>query len=955
MATGANEETVKFKVELDPQGFRSQLMQLKQEVGLTLNAATYSLGQTAGAGAAGFNSLQRDIGALAGAVLTQPTAGHDLSKSSSILSGLVPGLTAPRSYDVEEWGKLNRDNLFKSLADTATRAGLALPALGLGELGSGVGSGMGTVLGGIPGALVGGVVGYMAGAAAGETLMEPAATRYSARRAISSVGGRFGISASDEVMQGVTQIGQANQMSGTETLSVLRSGLQTGAFGQVAGAEDFKQKFGQLMRGAKEISQDMHVELSEAVQHISSLQSSGFGTIQGAMGAMRMARVTSSLTGVHTAEAVALAQAGASMTVGNLGMSAQYGAQSTLANFEGVTLGLRNKTVDMEAVNQLGGRARAAQAMTMSGLGFLEGPLGRATLLAAYDTDTGQLDPSKYVAEPGMAFRSAMENVFSGGNPMRALLEFAGNRSRVASQASPEEVALSQVMTWETLARHVDPKGPITQEMLVGAAHQMGTNPDVARSIIGTTLDPSILEKRREEIRKQQALAAQRAAPQVGGWGVFGGAGNYVDAARNALGRLPDIPFGIGTSGHTSTLSTEVSVMGDVISGTVGTARGMWAGAEQKLGLGRPAPVSMFTPEAMQRFQKNSLAENLARHGRIVTKTQYDAAAADANDTVTALFEATAKAENSSVASIFGITKEGRSAFAASPDTRALFTKNIPAILAMRDAPTSPESNDTRNRLLTEASGFPDAQQALFAATLERTVTGEGAVQNMTGQYIAMGFGGDVAKSVGALTGVGTERIGALRDFAAMEMSGEAATAGLRFIASRAPGTRDIVQGQAGQPALRGLMNTLNRAFFTPEGQAIALGPLSAMREDARSLQEKMGSGWSISLDQIRRDKWDLKTANFSDLAAMAKGDAAEGSAEAGILTQAEFQKAVAMRASRAGVKAGLAGPAHTPGGALSGMDQAELYTRLGRSLDAVKTLAERIVADMPTKKTGGA
>lgn len=943
MATGANEETVKFKVELDPQGFRSQLMQLKQEVGLTLNAATYSLGQTAGAGAVGFNTMQRDIGALAGAVFSQRTPGQDLSQSGSILSGLVPSLTAPRSYDVEEWGKLNRDNLFRSLADTTTRAGLAIPPLLTGELASGIGAGIGAVVGGpIIGGLVGGVAGYMAGSAFGETIMEPAATRYAARRAIGQVGARFGISASEEVLQGVAQIGKANEMSGTETLSVLGAGLQTGAFGQVSGAEDFKAKFSQLMRGAKEVSRDMHIELSDSVSYIASLQESGFGTIQNAMGAMRLARTTAGLTGIRTEEALAIAQAGAAMTVGNLGMSAEYGARSNLANMEAVTLGLRNKTVDMEAVNQLGGRARAASAMTMSGLGFLEGPLGRATLLAAYDTDTGQLDPTRYIAEPGQAFRSAMENVFSGGNPMRNLLEFAGNRSRVASQASPEEVALSQVMTWETLARHIDPKGPITQEMLVGAATVMGTNPDVARNIIGTTLDPSILEARREEIRKQQARAAQLNAPVVGGHPWFGGADSLVGGIRGLAETFYTTEFPLTLSDYFSpnarygSIKTQIGVLGDVASGAMGTARGFWANLKA-VGLGRRAPVSMLTKDMYNRFRKNSLAENLAMHGRVVDKAEYERAAADANDVLTAVF-------SRSAGSLTGLSGDDPAALAADPDMRAAFTKSLPQILALREAKVgSEEANDLRNKLLIESSKFSSSQEALFNASVEAIVSGEGTVQNNLGWIIERTLGSGVAKMIGGTTGIGQENISALSEFASIQMSGETAQAGLRFVARHTKAGRELVQATSGMPAQRALQSTLSR-LFAMDSEAAGIGPLRDMREDSRKLTEMIGSGISIADDSLKRN---YRSITYQDLV---DADRAGGDNN-GTLTMQEVTKMLASVVSKSGVSAGYGGAGFTPGGALSGMDQAELYNRLGRTLDSLKELVDRINSKKKTER----
>lgn len=520
------EEEVKVRMVLDPEGFRSQIEQFKGELGLSLQGAQYSVGQTLGAASAGYNSLSSDVGSMFSRVLTAPSSPIDVSTiASSAIHGLVPGLTAPHSYDVKEWGEMHRN----ILVDTTSRAAVNV---GLGALsgaskmlleGAAYGAVSGALLpaaatafaGGVPAALAitaadhllfGGAISSAASHTA-DRLLDPIMAPHMAGVALAAGGARIGLhnSVHGDVAAGVYAVGNAGGLTGNETMTILQAGLETGAFGQASGPADFTQKFRELMNGAKEISRSMHTELADAVQLISSMQTSGFGTIQSSIDAIRMSRITAATTGITVSEGVALAQAGAAMTVGNLGMSAQYGAASTQANFEAVTEGLRTRTIDQETMAQLGGRARAAQAMTMSNLGYLEGPMGRAGLLAAFDQESGHLDTSAVNFEPGMAYRKAMENIQGSGSPMRMLTEFAGKRARLASETTPEEAALGQVAMWAEMARHIDPKGPITTDLLVGAAFQAGTNPDLARAQIGAVMaGPDTVRARIQALRDQR-------------------------------------------------------------------------------------------------------------------------------------------------------------------------------------------------------------------------------------------------------------------------------------------------------------------------------------------------------------------------------------------------------------------------------------------------------------------
>ena len=865
MAAGANEETVKFKVELDPQGFRSQLMQMKQEIGLTLNAAGGSFGQTVDAAGIGFNSLQRDVGAFAGAAGAAKAAGS-------------------------------------GIADLATRASLAALPLGMGEVAGQFGGSAGFVAGGVPGMLVGGIAGYMAGSAAGEGIMGPGVTRYAAQQAIEANGGRYGISASSEVMQGISQIGAANQMSGTDTLSVLSSGLRTGAFGQVSGAGDFKQKFGQLMAGAREISQDLNTELSESVAVISSLQNSGFSSIRSAMGAMRMARVTSGLTGLSMQESLGLAQAGAALGMSQ-GFGAETGSRFLQSNFESVTLAMRNKTLDMEAVSRMGGRQGAAATMAAGQMRYLQSPMGSAMMMASYDPNTGQLDPNRSFVEPGMAYSQAMNNVFSSANPMRAIAEFMGNKSDLAQQMSPEEVALGQTMQAMTMARHIDPKGPVTRDFLASVMQLQGMTPETARATVATSTDPSIFSDRQQEILKQQAAQAQRAAPMVGGHRWFSGADGPLDAMRKGMeslyteGRARDVPFiggyledMVSASGFGgATIETGVGALSNMAQKVLGSA-GVTFGNFRRNWLGEKAPRPVITADALRNSVSNDAARDMAGGVEALSVTRMHDMDTKANASIDAIFREAFK-------------DGGKGEI-----VREKFRSNLGAIIEA--GKIGGTGTETFRKLVDSATeGMSESQKNAFR-TAATSAMGD---PTLKAQY-------------------------------AMQTSAVRSDAGMNFLRSRVPGGEEsysMIAGSKEAGTEEGFRNTLTDLLNNGRGT----GPLSLLQADhKRILSIPASPGGDIALDDILRDSAQFQGMHRDSLIQFAAADKDSVKGGEKTLSKVELAAYEASVVSAHAVKAGMGAVAF--GGGSPG--QSELYSRLNRLISVSTRLSEAIEQRLP-------
>lgn len=557
------EDTLNIKVRLDSQAVHSDLIRIKQETAAAIGSAFGSVGETISAGMLGATSLGRDVSGMLGGVLTSVRASADPRAQGGLYSawsGTFPSTTTPRSYDVEEWGKLHRNAVIGNAADLATRVSLAAPGamadwmvgwpIGA-AAGSATGAAVGGTIGGMfgpAGAVIGSGVGYLGGMLAGgeyggrlarapvDYIMGGAQQRYAVGATLKAQGSRIGLNKSDfvGVQTGIEALAESERFGSGEITDLVRTGFETGVFGQVSSASEFNSRFKSVLRGATEIARTLKMDMDDAVRTIAQAQELGFGSIGGAVSAIRSAKALSKATGITSAEGLALMEAGARATVGT-GFTAEYGSQAAMANYQAVTMGLRDKSLGQETVSALGGRVGAAMTLAQHQMAYLESPMGRATLLAQYDVNTGQLDPSKTSFEPGIAFNRAVQTIHGADNPIQAMLEFAGRRDELKSQMSPEELALSQVMTWQTMARHINPRGPVTNDMIIGAASMMGVNPTAARAMLNTATDVDAIARRQQQLRDVLAEGGSRGmAPQPTLWGRFKTYAAEVTGARSA-------------------------------------------------------------------------------------------------------------------------------------------------------------------------------------------------------------------------------------------------------------------------------------------------------------------------------------------------------------------------------------------------------------------------------------
>lgn len=922
------EDELKLRVVLDPNGLQSQLAQLKQEVGLTVQGALSNAAGSVNVMSHAAGMLAGDVQGALGSVLTAPRAPDDVTLLQSATYAAFPGVTAPRSYDVQRWGQMHADRvsnlsgnyamnlthgLGKTLADWgAFSVGMDLTMAAMG------GAAM-TPMGAA--AVVGGLgVGMLAGNAGAEfyeKTFQRSIMGVSARGIIGNLGERFGVKPSDDIIRGVQDIQAGGGYSISDASGALSTGLQFGVFGQVRGAEDFKEKFKSLMKGAKEIASTMNTSMDDAVQTIAQMQGAGFGSIENAVHSLRAARITARSTGIPTAEANELMLAGASMSMGT-GFSAAFGASSTMANYEAITMGLRAKqgtmgALDMEAVMQLGGRARAAQAMTQSNMAFLEGPLGRATLLASYDPSSGKLDPGRsFGYSPGMAYRQAVDTMRGSDNPMSALLEFAGKRTRLASELAPEEVALSQVQTWTTLARMVNPKGPVTNDMLVGAASLMGVNPEIARTQISQATNLDLYTDRQQRQREELSRAAQQEHAKSSS--IFARIGDPIAetggrAIQAASPYVPEIVKDIAAGGAYGA-GEVISGVGEKISDTGSALSAGWSRAKRWLseGWNQNTRVSGAAFRERQQILDRTTGESL---GELLDINRSVLRAEDSEKARVAAVTAVREFVIGGAKSTLGMSN-------VSDADLQFFEKNMADFETYaRLGPGSREGMLARRRLERSSEGYEGGSpQARL-----------GLIKNMSK------FRSQFSEQVGAMHRHLNIEAAAVQAREVLEVLGGAegdTAASKAYRAYEATAERTGISSSIFAGARRALM----AAVDDPTAKQ---GRYGRVLEDVGRLREAISSnGGAISLQDIEKLKLSTLSSKELDVASKRDGDPRLSYAE--VISQAMAEIGATAGKTRRGAAMGGAT-------AYTGANR-ELYTMIektGRALDGVTELLESL------------
>ena len=931
------EDELKLRVVLDPQGLQSQLAQLKQEVGLTVQGALANAGGSISVATQAAGMMAGDVHGALDSVLHAPRAPDDVSVTNSAMYATFPGVSAPHSYDVKRFGQMHAERVStlsgnyamnlthgigKTMADWGAfevgMAGVAAvgaiagaPVMGLGSLGA---IGMGAA------GMAGGMAAGYAGGEAYDKMFSRSIVGSASRGIVQNLGERFGAKPSEDIIAGVQSIHAGGGYGVSETTSTLSAGLQFGVFGQVRGVEDFKEKFSSLMKGAKEIAQTMNVGMEEAVQSIAQMQGAGFGSIDSAVQSLQASRLMARSTGIPGAEANELMLAGASMTMGT-GFSASFGASSTLANYEAVTMGLRAKQgsegyLGMESVMQLGGRNRAAQAMTQANMKYLEGPMGRATLLGAYDPETGLLDPGRsYNVQPGMAYRNAVDTLRGSDNPMAKLLEFVARRDSLKSKVSPEEAALGQVGMGAALARMTDPKGPITKEMVVGAMIQMGSNPETAETQYSQVTNAPMYVKRLQDQRMElsRTAQAQNSAENSllhnigqGAIDTVSGIGGAV--ADAAAPYTPDIIAGVVhgagevSSGLVGKIKDTAGAAGGYLGRAARGARELWSGKVQAV------PAVLRRQHILDRITGKELGNVLELNRGILRAEEGDKAREDATVAIRAFVY-----DNADTSMFISKADEGDVTF---------FAANMADFETYaRLGPGSKEGQGARQRLEKASKGYGSGSVEARAYLIENM----GKFKNTSAftdqmdavhRHLSIESASVQARDVLEVLGGAAGDTEASKAFRAYEATFE--SKGMK--GSLFAGVRRAVMAAVDDPAARG-------------------GRFGRVLEDVGKLRDviQKSKGGAVAIEDLEKMK--LSTISTEELKAAAGKDA-----------KLDYTEVIAQAMVEIGVTSGKGKRGAAVGGAVAytGANQKlfEMIDKTGRALDGVTELLESLKAN---------
>jgi hypothetical protein len=529
------------------------------------------------------------------------------------------------------------------------------------------------------------------------------------------------------------------------------------------------------------------------------------------------------------------------------------------------------------------------------------------------------------MVEPGAAFNQAMTNVFSGANPMKTLLEFAGNRQRVASQASPEEVALAQASTWASLARQIDPKGPITQDMLVGAATVMGTNPDVARTIVGSIADPGALQERQRALMNQAAQAATARAGRVGGLfgrgglvgggSLFGGVASLANRAYNA--DLTGLAGGIAalTTGGMASGPEYVGSIREFGAGISGAVSGVWdvgRGLAQGVGAliyGSELPEMIMTDDAIRHSfpaGTGDISADLRRSQRPMTRQ--------------ALADRASKAR----AAMDSILQDAGGSSLASDQAREALMRYMPQLL---DDPSSADKLRASFEGEIQNLGM-ESQRGAALKAFNRAAAGARVLKNRA------------ALKPGSTLATYRDRMATVQSYVSAAMSDETAGAGLRFLAGSSQDVRDYAARLPGASA-GGVLSHFAGELIEGKTDAAKIPALSGMMKDIDQFKEYgLGTGGGLALDQLSKMKWDQYGFSEAEIRAADLDDNK-------VVSKAELKTLTSRKLAAYGVNKGFGGGGGgTAEDALAGGDMATLLQRNARALRSLEAYLKKLNAE---------
>ncbi len=299
-------------------------------------------------------------------------------------------------YDPNE-DRMGRSEFQEKAAERWNSAEMQTSVTG-GLLGLAGGTAGGAAIGGAVGAVFGGPAGWLAGAAGGWLIEEAVGglygfsqglnieneriSKYVREGSFRFAGGQFSGAESNTIANAIQSIGQSKSSYAMGFRPLQIEGMvaeftEGGGFDSIRSVEEYTEKVKQLVDSSQKVSHLLHTSLREATATMAQMEQAGITSspLETQNLLLRLAG-RAGIAGMTTEEMVGSAFTGASMVQGT-GVNLQTGfmGMSDMNTLVGQSI---NMGYLGEAINQVGGKDKAAQLLFSHGMNLGTSPLGVA-------------------------------------------------------------------------------------------------------------------------------------------------------------------------------------------------------------------------------------------------------------------------------------------------------------------------------------------------------------------------------------------------------------------------------------------------------------------------------------------------------------------------------------------------------------------------------------------------
>ena len=249
-----------------------------------------------------------------------------------------------------------------------------------------------------------------------------------------------------------------------EAESVLFQYTQAGGFDSVRTAEEYAQRFTDVLENVQRVRHILHTTLESATRSMSQWNEMGLLEGAGVMPFAQRLGAQAQVAGMLPGELASLGQQGAQMVQGT-GIPLAVGFQGAADIATAIRAGQRNNMIPAETIRQLGGVSQAALMLERGGLNYGMSPTGTVMSAALFQgADPSQLGNLGFMGQLQMAggLFDTPENYY----------KFRYQQPQILGKLGAQQLGYLQVLTnaeeFQVMRGALGLQGPIPQQELAG-------------------------------------------------------------------------------------------------------------------------------------------------------------------------------------------------------------------------------------------------------------------------------------------------------------------------------------------------------------------------------------------------------------------------------------------------------------------------------------------------------